>query len=125
MNNIFIIMDINLILNRLKQIKNFKKDRELAEFFEVKASHFSTWRARNTIDWELLYKKCRENNISIDELLSEDCNIAKMQQKVKEFTPAPVDTTTQLVNILQNNLAEKDKQIASLLSIIDKLSNKH
>ncbi|MBQ0112461.1 MAG: helix-turn-helix domain-containing protein [Bacteroidales bacterium] len=118
-------MDINLILNRLKQIKKFQKDRQLVEFFEVKASTFSSWRARNTIDFELLCKKCQENNISIDELLSEECDITKMQQKVKEFTPAPVDTTTQLVNILQNNLAEKDKQIASLLSIIDKLSNKH
>lgn len=124
-------MDIELILNRLKQIKNFKKDRDLADFFEIKASNLANWRARKTLDYELLYKKCREHNISIDELLSEECDITKMQQKVKEFAPVPIDTTTQLVNILQNDLTEKnkqitekDKQIASLLSIIDKLSNK-
>ncbi|WP_163400548.1 LexA family transcriptional regulator [Flavobacterium fluviatile] len=62
-------MDKSLILNRLKSIKNFNTDTELANFLNISRSTLSNWYSRNSIDYDLLFSKC-ENDIDINWLLT-------------------------------------------------------
>lgn len=52
------LMDIKLILNKIKSHLNIVKDKELAIFLGVKPNTISTWVARNTIDYEKIMSKC-------------------------------------------------------------------
>lgn len=55
-------MDKTLILNKIKEYKNFKSDADFARFLEIPAQNLSKWKARNTYDIEILYTKCTELN---------------------------------------------------------------
>jgi hypothetical protein len=56
------IMNISLILNKIKDENNFKTDIELADFLEISKSTLSNWRGRETLDWELVLSKCEHMN---------------------------------------------------------------
>lgn len=53
-------MDKTLIINEIKNHLQYKTDTELAEFLGVKQPTISTWRKRNTIDYELIIAKCND-----------------------------------------------------------------
>lgn len=55
-------MDKTLILNKIREYKNFKSDADFARFLEIPAQNLSKWKARNTFDIEILYTKCTELN---------------------------------------------------------------
>jgi transcriptional regulator with XRE-family HTH domain len=57
-------MDKQLILNRLKEQKKFNTDLEFADFLGIKQSTLSTWRSRNTLDYELIIAKCDNLNLN-------------------------------------------------------------
>ena len=50
-------LDVTAIVNRTKQVLNFKRDSELAEFLGVSRPTLSNWCARNRIDFPLLLDK--------------------------------------------------------------------
>ena len=51
-------MDNNLILNKIKNKKNFKTDTELANFLGISKYTLSNWRKRGTIDFDIVLSKC-------------------------------------------------------------------
>lgn len=53
-------MDKLLIINRIKEYKKFKSDKDLSEFLGVTPQTLSTWKSRNSIDYELIFAKCEE-----------------------------------------------------------------
>jgi repressor LexA len=55
-------MDKSLIINRIKEYKNFKSDRDLSEFLGITPQSLSTWKSRNSIDFELIFAKCEDVN---------------------------------------------------------------
>ena len=62
-------MDKRLILNRIKEFKNFKTDLELANFLQISKSTLSNWYSRNSIDFDLLFSKC-ELDIDLNWLIT-------------------------------------------------------
>lgn len=50
-------LDVTAIVNRAKQVLNFKRDSELAEFLGVSRPTLSNWYARYRIDFPLLLDK--------------------------------------------------------------------
>ena len=55
-------MDKTLILNRIKKAHNLKNDAMLAKFLGIKPSTLSGWYSRNTIDFDLMFEKCKQIN---------------------------------------------------------------
>ena len=55
-------MDKLLILNKIQEHYNFKKDAQFAEYLGIPAQNLSKWKLRNTFDAELIYTKCTEIN---------------------------------------------------------------
>jgi hypothetical protein len=54
--------DKNLIINELKSYYGLSSDSDFAKFLGIGATTLSSWRARNTVDYDLLYSKCVEVN---------------------------------------------------------------
>ncbi len=55
-------MDIKEILNRAKVALNVTSDMQLAETLGVNKSTLSNWKSRNSIDFAILFTKCKHVN---------------------------------------------------------------
>ena len=51
-------METSLIINGLKSYLGFKKDADLAKYLGIKNNTLANWKARNTVDVELIISKC-------------------------------------------------------------------
>ncbi|QKF64582.1 S24 family peptidase [Campylobacter corcagiensis] len=58
--------NINDILNRLYHKLNIKSDAEFCRKYNIKQNTLSTWKARNSIPYELLLSISKEENIPVD-----------------------------------------------------------
>ena len=56
-----------LFYNRLKSVANAKTDKQLADYLGLKKTTFSMWKNRESVDYNLLFKKC--GHVSLDWLL--------------------------------------------------------
>jgi hypothetical protein len=112
--------NVVLILNRLKSALNFSKDIELATFLGVSTQGISSWRSRNTIDYDLIFAKCGQidlnwliKGVGIDPL--QDAKIADRAGEVNSG------------NSICASCAEKDRTIAALekaVSALEKVNGK-
>lgn len=68
-------MDKSFIINQIKLHLGIKTDSEFAEFLGVKQPTVSTWRKRNTIDYDLIITKC--NDIDANWLLTGEGKMLK------------------------------------------------
>lgn len=60
--------DIKKVLKTLKHKLKIKTDKELSGIFGVKPNTVSSWKTRNTIDYERLIAICRNHNLDLNEL---------------------------------------------------------
>ena len=75
-------MDKSLIINQIKLHLGIKTDSEFAEFLGVKQPTISTWRKRNTIDYDLIITKC--NDIDANWLLTGEGEMLKSENTSTE-----------------------------------------
>ncbi len=61
MNN---VINVKEILNRIKLLKGFKTQVEIAEFLGITKGSVTNWVARNSVDFPLLMKKMPEVNLN-------------------------------------------------------------
>lgn len=123
------IIDKIQIINRFKEVKKIKSDAELSNYLGISRSTLSNWKARNTIDFDILFAKCEQE--SIDWLLTGEGNMFRslssksiiganniMDSKDVKITP-PTDVTEKdkvIMQLVQTN--------AQLVQINTKLTKK-
>lgn len=56
-------IDKKQILNRFKEIKNISSDVLLAQYLGISRGTLSNWKARNSLDFELLFSKCEHESL--------------------------------------------------------------
>ncbi|WP_313806418.1 helix-turn-helix domain-containing protein [Flavobacterium sp.] len=56
----------------LKKSLNVKTDLELAKILDVKPNTISTWKKRNTLDYQKIIQKCLEHSIDLHELFRKE-----------------------------------------------------
>ncbi|WP_233901633.1 helix-turn-helix domain-containing protein, partial [Tenacibaculum piscium] len=78
------MIDKSLILNKIKKHKNFKTNKDFAEFLGVKTTTLSMWHKRNTMDIELLFNKCEY--IDANWLLTGEGEMLKQEQPKQEVS---------------------------------------
>lgn len=104
-------MDKSLILNEIKKYLGFKKDSDFANFLGIKQNTLSTWKSRNTIDYDLIISKC--DKIDANWLITGKGTMLKNDN----------DNIDNEVIKLQEDIKERDKEIDRLKIQIDKLFN--
>ena len=55
-------MNKSLILRKIQEYYNFKKDKDFATFLGIKQNSLSNWYTRETMDYDLIVEKCEEIN---------------------------------------------------------------
>ena len=61
---------IEEILNKIKELKNIKKDTDLAELLGVKSNTITTWRTRKNVPYDALFHFCESNQIDLPWLVT-------------------------------------------------------
>lgn len=57
------------IISRLKDVLKIRKDIQLAEFLNVRPNTISTWKKRNTLDYDALIRICDLYELDLNEIL--------------------------------------------------------
>jgi hypothetical protein len=90
-------VDVNGILNRVKDLTSMKNDRALALLFGVKPNTLSGWRERNSMSYERLFAVC--------EVLKLDMNFVVLNRE-PAISAAKLEIYLQMldqtVNIIKN-----------------------
>lgn len=60
------------VIKRLKELLKIKTDLELATILGVKPNTISSWKKRNSLQFETIIELCKENNIDLNELFYSD-----------------------------------------------------
>ncbi|WP_430615272.1 helix-turn-helix domain-containing protein [Flavobacterium sp. JP2137] len=63
------MLDTNIILKRLKSLLNVKTDLQLSKILKVKPNTISSWKKRNSMQFESVVDVCEIHNIDLNELL--------------------------------------------------------
>lgn len=58
------MIDKTLIIKRFKEIKNIKKDKDLADYLGISTPTLTNWKRRNTIDFDTLFSKCHDISLN-------------------------------------------------------------
>ena len=61
---------INLILNDIKELENIQSDTQLASILHVKPNTISTWKTRETIPFDVIYRYCEFRGYNVIGLIS-------------------------------------------------------
>ncbi|THF52865.1 MULTISPECIES: helix-turn-helix domain-containing protein [Flavobacterium] len=67
------------ILTRVKKVFKIKTDAQLAELLNIKPNTISSWKKRNTLDYESIIAQCNKANIDLNEIFlgNENFNFKK------------------------------------------------
>lgn len=108
-------MDKYLILSKIKEKLNIKTDRDFADFLEINPTTLAMWKARNTFDIELLFKKCEW--INANWLLTGEGNMLKNEENTPPQTPNN-DKYTALLEVQNKNLEAQIKEKDNVITIL-------
>ncbi|MGE4496310.1 MAG: helix-turn-helix domain-containing protein [Deferribacterales bacterium] len=53
-----------LVIERLKKVKGLHSDVELAQLLEIKPNTVSTWKKRNSLDYEKIFSVCHDQDLN-------------------------------------------------------------
>ncbi|OBS12572.1 hypothetical protein ATE49_04950 [Elizabethkingia miricola] len=110
-------MDKSLILNEIKSYYNIKSDTDFAHFLGVKPQTLSNWKARNSMDYDLIYTRCVE--IDANWLLTGKGEMLKRKQN-EESTDTPTIIDIAIGDRIKDLRLSKDlkqKDIAEILEM--------
>jgi len=71
-------MDKHLILNRIKKAYNLSGNSDLARFLGVTPGTITNWYNRNSIDYDLIFTKCK--NLDLEWLLTGKGDMTKKEE---------------------------------------------
>ncbi len=63
------IQNATEVISRLKEVLKIRKDIQLAEFLNVRPNTISTWKKRNTLDYDALIRICDLYELDLNEIL--------------------------------------------------------
>ena len=74
-------LTIEELLLKLKTLKRFKRDGDLADWLGVKINVLSNWKQRNTFDFDVILNKCQQDKISLDWLFDTTAEYDKNERE--------------------------------------------
>lgn len=113
--------NVDFILENIKVRIKGNNDNDLAKFFKVKPGTISSWRVRNSMNYDLLIMKCKEFNYDLNDIiLGNTTNNSNTLQDAN--TKSSFDLTSE---VLIRLIREKDIKIIELSEEIGVLKNEN
>ena len=112
-------IDKTLILSRIKNVKNFKTDAELADFLGINTSTLSNWYSRNSIDFDILFSKCED--VSLDYLLNGEGEMLKnnSHRAIRSNTGIALVNLDAIAGFGNNTFSITEQDIQALYEVPD------
>lgn len=111
-------MDKSLIIKKIKSYLNIKTDSDFADFLGVKQPTISSWKARNTLDYELIITKC--NDIDANWLLTGKGEMLKAPSDVDSKSTGPwkelATERKEIIELQKKEIARLEKELADIKS---------
>lgn len=60
------------VIKKLKELLDIRTDLELAKLIKVKPNTISSWKSRETLQYDTIIQLCQERNINLNELFFDD-----------------------------------------------------
>lgn len=121
------------ILIRLKNHLNINTDSSLSEFLNIKPNTISSWKKRNTLDYNKIIEKCIDLNIDLNVIFNEEAETAQQNRTpiiskdlIYQYTSGHLnDSLNRLPNMKLPFLENKESRVFQIdMSIIDPSSSK-
>lgn len=80
-------LNANLILSRLKKALKINRDIQLSEFLNVRPNTISTWKKRNTLDYNAIISICELYEIDLNEIFLEKKTAKRNENNYSGETP--------------------------------------
>ena len=95
-------MDKSLILSEIKKYLNISKDKDFASFLGIKQNTLSSWKKRNTIDYERIISKCDfiDANWLLTgkgDMLKQNDNSYNISEEINSVVEEPINKGSQIV----------------------------
>lgn len=80
------MLDTSKILQKIKKMVGVKTDLELSKLLHVKPNTISSWKKRNSLQYESIIALCQEHNVDLNELFldSSDSNSKENQSRGRD-----------------------------------------
>jgi hypothetical protein len=123
-------IDKTLILNRIKIIKKFSTDAELANFLGINTSTLSNWYSRNSLDFDVLFSKCED--LPIEWLIMGRDNVMQSVEPMAQQPEASkenglidrIERQAEQIGLLKGENERKNEVIRELKDENERLLNK-
>lgn len=76
-----------LVLDKLKKTLKINSDKQLSEFLNVKPNTISTWKKRNSLDYNVIISICELYEINLNEIFYDSCNPILTNECIPSETP--------------------------------------
>lgn len=100
-------VDKSIIINELKKYLNIKTDTKFAEFLGIKQNTISSWKLRNSLDYDLIISKC--DNINANWLITGKGEMLIDKEK-----------TTSTENLIKEDLKDRCKSLEESVRLLKK-----
>ena len=100
-------VDKSIIINELKKYLNIKTDTKFAEFLGIKQNTISSWKLRNSLDYDLIISKC--DNINANWLIT-----GKGEMLIEK------EKTTSTENLIKEDLKDRCKSLEESVRLLKK-----
>ena len=84
-NKRFQMNNTKKIINKIKELKGIKKNKELAKSLDIKYDRLNSWIKRDTIPFEIIKQIVEEHKITYDYLLTGEGNTLKKEEVIPEI----------------------------------------
>ncbi len=109
-------IDKNLLIDRIKTAYNIRTDYELAKHLSIAATTVSSWRSRNSIDFDIIYAKCEQINWNYL-ILGVGPYFIQCGEQNDKTTCQPNNAAFYSEVELLRSLAERNDQLAAILNL--------
>jgi uncharacterized protein YjcR len=128
----------NNLIERLKSELNIKKDKDLCELLDIKHNTLSTWKKRDTLDFNKIINLCEKHNLGLNYIFfeEEEENVKEEKQqavkvisdnkrnKLNHFLSTQLVNTNRNISIFYNQVIDENNNSSDEIIVCQKVSVK-
>lgn len=102
----------NNLIERLKSELSIKKDKDLCIMLDIKHNTLSTWKKRDTLDFNKILALCEKHNLDLNYIFFEEQNLLEQPEQKPLSKKAKAKKKSKLNHFYSTSLVSTNKNIA-------------
>jgi|SRR5690606_11827689 len=116
----------NNLIDRLKQELSIKKDKELCELLDIKHNTLSSWRKRDSIDFNKVIAICESKGLDLNFIFFDEFN-EEEKENLSTLTakPSNKESAHKLIPLISSKLVNANRNIGIFINVKQKEKDYH